>query len=795
MKNWSLLWIIFLVACSNEYPIEPEHPKPPVADEQEVSIKITFPGSEQAKTKSPSTYAVTAEEENTVKRLDIFAFEGGNNDDLSDDIFLYRVTVTEDKIKDSGTTQDGTTKEVVTSLRRLSQEQRFIFVANLPPLNLTLEEGVTTQQEIVDQLLFDGNPWHSAQESNAYTPIPMWGQIKKSTLINSSTSLNLETVYLIRSMAKIEVSYAEGIPGFKVKNIYVCNSSASGYIAPNKDQWGEKVITKTNPTTTPRVGNPLGYAFASTSGNLMERTIYVPESDSLIINGTDSIKPAFLVIEADYKGAANFYRIDFAKDRVYHPLLRNHRYQIHIMGAKEGYKSLKEAMEAPMSDFNFSLTLDENQNINEVIYLGDQYMLGIEVSELLFDWDMIRIGKPFATDAKAHYPLHVYTTYPGGWTASLLNASTWVNLEGKTSGVTNKVDSITINIGAENRTGVERNDTLIIQAGMLIKKVAIRQSGGANSRMIFFEPGSNKATTRIPLAFADAANVARGGKSFSGIATDPSAFDARIIWQEAGAGQSTVTVAIEGSGDIKDRTLVVTAQAGMKRSGNAIVAIISKGSDLPFVGGKDTDEVLWSWHIWCMESDDYMNKDYHNPNVPLFMKRALGRYDGNQGMFYQWGRKDPFPKALTDVVPMNGGNLPVKEATNLPNTIMNPATFYYIVPPTYPYWTGSSAPASDLWKATQATKTYNDPCPVGWRVPEKEKSIYWTAEATTGFSKGHLPEGTGVWQSDSNDSFWTLTAGTIFESSGSGIGTGSSNSSAGRPVRCVKDIQLIKTSL
>jgi hypothetical protein len=443
-----------------------------------------------------------------------------------------------------------------------------------------------------------------------------------------------------------------------------------------------------------------------------------------------------------------------------------------------------------VSDFDFSLTLDESKNINEVIYLGNQYMLGIEVSEVLFDWDMTRIGRlPGET---AHFPLHVLTTYPGGWTAELLNASTWVNLEGKTSGGTNKVDSITINVGAVNRTGAERNDTLIIRAGMLVKKVAIRQSGGANSRIIRFNAGENTATTRIPLAFANAANVARGGKSFSDISTDPLAFDAKIIWQEAGAGQSTITVKLDGTGDIKDRDLVVTAQAGMKRSGNAVVAIVKKGSGIHFVGGADDDEVLWSWHIWCM-NDDYMEKDYHNPNVPLFMKRALGWYQDpdNQGMFYQWGRKDPFPKALTGVSPMDVANLPVKDADNLSNAIKNPATFYTIGA-SYLYWTGSSAPASGLW---QKTKTYNDPCPVGWRVPDADKDKnYWTAGVADYYPKGYLSEGTGNLTGNSG-SFWTLTAGTVFELSGSGIGTGSSNSSAGRPVRCIKDIQLIKTSL
>ncbi|MDR1624429.1 MAG: hypothetical protein LBS04_05595 [Tannerellaceae bacterium] len=787
MKKWNLLWILFLLACSDEHPVvKPEPPVPPVG-EQEVSIKITFPGSERVDTKSPATYAITAEDENIVNSLDIFAFaSGGDNVPPSDDKFLYRVNVPGSKIQSMGST--GTTKEVTTSLRRLPQKQRFIFVANLPSsisLN-NLTEGVTTQQEIVDQLKFDGSPWRSAQTPGNYTPIPMWGQKKDSILINSNSSLDLGRVYLIRSMAKIDVSVAAGIPGFDVKGIYVCNSSDSGYIAPRKDQWGEQVITKTNPTVN-RIGTPAVYQFLPEPGkNILEYTIYVPETDSLIVNGTDSVKPAYLVIKAEYKQTLNYYRIDFVKNRVYHPLLRNHRYLINIIGAKEGYQSLEEAQQAPMSDFNFSLLLDGSENVNEVIYLGDQYMLGIEVSEVLSDWDKPWIGKP-QNEATDPYLLSVYTTYSGGWTAALSGAPSWVTLDGATAGVKDTPGKVAIKMLEENRTGAERKATLTIRAGMLVKEVTIRQSGGANSRMICFEAGQITATTRIPLAFADAA---RGGSFFNSISTDPLAFDVKIIWQETDNGQATITAGIGGDGALKNRHIEVTAKAGGHKFGNAVVAIVKKGSGASFVGGIDDDEVLWSWHIWCIDNE-YMDEDYHNPNVSFFMKRVLGRYNDNNGMFYQWGRKDPFPKKLTDVAPMNVANRPVNAVDNLSNAIKNPAIFYYKT--TTWQWMGAPSLAQGLW--LPANKTYHDPCPVGWRVPNTSDKTYWPAGPADDFLNGYLSEGSGE-STGSSGSLWTSTGGSIFTISGSGaLTTGSSELSAGRSVRCIKDIQLIKTSL
>jgi hypothetical protein len=706
---------------------------------------------------------------------------------------MYRVNVPKEKIANADLS--GATKNVITSLMRLPQKQRFVFVANLPPsLSLNLTEGVTTQQEIVDQLKFDGLPWRSAQASANYTPIPMWGQIKDSMLINSASSLDLGKVYLVRSMARIDVKVAVGIPDFEIETIYVCNSSDSGYIAPLKSQWGEQVITKTN-TTSKRVTSPVSYSFPS-GGAALDHTIYVPETDSLIINGSDSVKPAYLVIQARYKGTDNYYRIDFTKDSKYHPLLRNHGYPINIIGAKDGYQTLDEAVKAPLSNFSFSLTLDESEHsdINEVVYLENQYMMGINVSQVLFDWDTYWIGGKGATDA-TKYPLSVYTTYTDGWTATLSGALSWVTLTG-TSGAKNKSGKVTIQVTEENRTGAERTATLTIRAGMLVKEVTIRQSGGANSRMICFDAGST-AKTSIPLAFADAARGA-ANNPFAGLKTDDIA--AKVIWQEAGEGQATFTAVLNTSVSTipKDCHIEVTAKAGTKKSGNAIVAIVRKGSGASMVGGTDDDEVLWSWHVWSMPDDEYMDKDYHNPNVSFFMKRTLGRYDTNKGMFYQWGRKDPFPQATTKVAPLDVANRPVEKADNVADNhvIRDPASFYYKVLPTYPYWTGSTAPASDSWQtATTKTKTYYDPCPVGWRVPDNSDKDSWTAGAAGDFLNGGLSEDTGIW-SGTDGIVWTSTAaGSVFTLSGSVPVVGSSDPSAGHSVRCVKDIQLIKTSL
>ena len=79
-----------------------------------------------------------------------------------------------------------------------------------------------------------------------------------------------------------------------------------------------------------------------------------------------------------------------------------------------------------------------------------------------------------------------------------------------------------------------------------------------------------------------------------------------------------------------------------RSQGNAVIAV------------KDINgNILWSWHIWVCD-DEITAHDHINPAnevVAQIMDRNLGALNNepmdvdNRGMFYQWGRKDPFMPA------------------------------------------------------------------------------------------------------------------------------------------------------
>jgi hypothetical protein len=210
-------------------------------------------------------------------------------------------------------------------------------------------------------------------------------------------------------------------------------------------------------------------------------------------------------------------------------------------------------------------------------------------------------------------------------------------------------------------------------------------------------------------------------------------------------------------------------------------------------------KILYSWHIWVTN---------YNPNDPatqksnngfIFMDRNLGAMKNgvdvtSYGLYYQWGRKDPFaPGSL----PAFGVDTINPYANNLELAIQHPDTFY-AVPYTSPYnWIGTGANNS-LWSAADGKKGFYDPCPFGWRVPVvKDSGNGWpwrgissnTGNGATYPKAGYLDAFSGR-QDDAG------TGGGVWAASASGqqaylfkfiTGASSSWRANAYPVRCVKD--------
>ena len=184
----------------------------------------------------------------------------------------------------------------------------------------------------------------------------------------------------------------------------------------------------------------------------------------------------------------------------------------------------------------------------------------------------------------------------------------------------------------------------------------------------------------------------------------------------------------------------------------------------------ESDEILWSWHIWVTDynPDATGNQDVQTPVNKRKLKFEYGSYTGNlpmmdrnlgaaagyitlppdeleksktNGFYYQWGRKDPFRGSYSNVNISQVLNTEIK--ANAPTKGLlslfgaDGLTFYpmsviqqrvsfreaykdpgnmYKIPTGASQWIDSATEEyRNAWGAG-SSKGLHDPCPVGWRI-------------------------------------------------------------------------------
>ena len=233
-----------------------------------------------------------------------------------------------------------------------------------------------------------------------------------------------------------------------------------------------------------------------------------------------------------------------------------------------------------------------------------------------------------------------------------------------------------------------------------------------------------------------------GGDGFSeyiathGLNIEDAAF-AELLWESRHDGDKTMSHEIIDGAPIYKGGFVSFSTG--RSQGNAVIAV------------KDIkNNILWSWHIWVCDDEitahDHIASD--GTSTVVIMDRNLGALNnipmdiGNRGMFYEWGRKDPFlPSRSPYHADTDGNNVPAYNELNtavgdgmgtwiynaqtqllntapgnIPNAILNPMNYLQFSGHGDWYCMGDTPQITHpgLWGPK---KTIFDPCPPGYKVP------------------------------------------------------------------------------
>lgn len=707
----TIIYYIFLfcvpvLSCVDEHHNPDIELPPPPPQTGFATLTIELP-----EVKEPLTYAVGETDENMIETVDVLAFK------LIEDkyFFSYRLELSGHDITDVSGSVNGEQKEFDVEIRKDSL--CFVIIANgkglIDQLSELMFSAGVTKEELLDSIQFSqSGKWPVAPGS--FAPFPMWGETKDLIRI---TTTAIATVPLLRAVVRIDVGVdVFGDPAlgfgnkFKLKDVYIYNAMNKGYIAPDMSDPGLEeegfVVTIPHiPQDAVPITTPLKYEYADNSEVVQRlfREIYIAES------GVDNV---CLVISGYYdNGPESFYKIAFAQGRSYFPLLRNYRYLVNIKGIRrQGYASAAEAYAAEPSNMVNDIVLGDIYVLTEFEFNG-QYMLATDGSRKTIDWQQQNVE------------VLVNTTYSGGWTATIdQGALSWISMiNGSGTGSLYENDVMIVNV-ARNTDAFVREGKITLHAGSLSKEIHIKQRLGANCYILKPHTGM----VEIPVAFANADGNIR--------VTSGSNIDASILWTDASdvVGSPVVT----GTGV----NSLIRVEAN--NEGNALIAAVDLNSN----------SILWSWHIWVTDYDpDYIGNQVNNNKV-VFMDRNLGALNRTPGdinafgLYYQWGRKDPFPGPAAINLPDDSydtkplydasGNLigvtcvEVSQSDNLENSIRNPMILYYNS--VYPHnWYPNGH--NNLW-TNHGEKTPYDPSPDGWKVPESGVGTYspWYGYTTNG---------------------------------------------------------------
>lgn len=210
---------------------------------------------------------------------------------------------------------------------------------------------------------------------------------------------------------------------------------------------------------------------------------------------------------------------------------------------------------------------------------------------------------------------------------------------------------------------------------------------------------------------------------------------AMVVWETENTTTAPETGAIIASVEVKDGYICFSTQKDLK-PGNALIAAIDA-----------SDNILWSWHIWIpatevavWDSEEFCGAKMMDRNLgALVATGGAGEVDPlSIGLYYQWGRKDPFPGAASFEKSPKGAQVAGtawtyhKELISTEYSIQHPTEYASVPEVDDGVW--NTEDPKDLWNTEDGKKTLYDPCPPGYRVPVYNSELPMWKGSDEGFT-------------------------------------------------------------
>ena len=472
--------------------------------------------------------------------------------------------------------------------------------------------------------------------------------------------------------------------------------------------------------------------------------------------GSDKSKAAYFKIYAAINSPSNkrtamFYLAEYEQspgDTVY-DIRRNYWYDVIINMTDPGMDSLyitvnvsrwnvadvQDTIAGGGADFNPAVPFKLVKNYTAPEITANPTFAAINKHSKGASWVKVKAtsGTPWSIKLKDNSPRNT------GVIGSLDGGANWITLSNTSflSGTGNNLEQ-TVYIYRPYRENAEPElgPALYAEVGGQYKHDLIiqpRDTMPIPTNSYILRPQLSGAPVNATRAYIPLAGVYRYWEDYiynNGDSIPNGPISAQLLWKDnTGTVINTSTLSVINPN--KRDSAYIYAEAGPAK-GNAVVVMR--------VGGT----IYWSFHLWVTEYNPYeaAGQKLYSTSKTVFMDRNLGAlsnvYDATgdaRGLYYQFGRKDPFPKGnnwtasfvwynssggaysapTPGVVPNASGTF--RPLSAIPASINDPTKFYTMgLSPNY--WSLSKEDMN-IWSTAGGNKTAFDPCPEGWRIPKQ----------------------------------------------------------------------------